>query len=139
MRLLAILGVVLVLPSCASTKPTTRQDLVVAAPTLTSFLYPACHGCRVRVNARLCPRGSRTESLRIVATGRDGKPLDEAPGVHVTGGAPIQAITTDGSATVVWFGCPEPCDGSMISMILTAPAAAPCPYRFRITPVFKAP
>lgn len=140
MRLFAFLGIaVFLLPSCASTKPSTHQDLAIGATTMTSLLYPACHGRCVRVTARLCPHGSRTEALRIVATARDGKPLDEAPEVRVTGGGPVQAITTDGAETVVWFGCPEPGDGSRIAMRLTAPPSAPCPYRFRITPVFKAP
>jgi hypothetical protein len=137
LRLMAL--ACLLLPACASDRPTHVQNLTVSAPTVSSFLYPGCHGRAVPVVARMQPHGSRVEALRILVTGRDGKPAAEPPSVRVRGGAAVQAVTTDGEAAVVWFGCPGPCDGTCVSMTVTAPASSPCPYRLRLVPVLKAP
>jgi hypothetical protein len=140
MRLfLRLMMLCLLLPACASDKPTHVQHLTVGAPTVSSFLYPGCHGRNVPVVVKMQPHGSRVEALRILVTARDGKVAPEPPSVRMRGGAAVQAISTDGEAAVVWFGCPGPCDGTCITMTVTAPASAPCPYRLRFVPVLRAP
>lgn len=123
---------------CASAKPCTNQDLTVAAPVYSSALYQGCHGRTVRVTAHMQPHGSRVESLRILVTNRDGAIAAEAPAVRNVSGGRVQAITSDGSATVIWFACPGPCDGSCVTMTVIVPSSGPCPYRIRLVPVLKA-
>jgi hypothetical protein len=130
----------LFLTGCATDGgPCRNQDLTVSAPTTTSLLYPGCHGRTVRVIARMEPHGSRVEALRVLVTGRDGAVHAEAPSVRVGGGTAVQAITSDSGAAVIWFGCPGPCDGSVVSMSVTVPQTSPCPYRLRLVPVLRAP
>jgi hypothetical protein len=136
--LVAACACLLVLGGCASDGPYRTQDLTVATATTSSLLYPRCHGRTVRVAARMQPHGSRVDAVRVMVTSRDGVVHPEPPTVTPRGGA-VQAVTTDGPATVVWFGCPGPCDGTVIPMTVVVPPNAPCPYRVRLVAVLKAP
>jgi hypothetical protein len=132
------LSALLLLGGCAADKGCTDQNLVVSAPTYSAALYPTCNGQRVRVTARFQTHGSRVEALRVVATSAEGVPRTEPPTVQVVSGAAIQAQTTDGGATVLWFVPPGPCDGTCVTMIVTVPCTDRCPYRVRLVPVLKA-
>jgi hypothetical protein len=127
----------LALGACSSDRPCTNQDLVVAAPVYSHALYPKCQGRSVRVIAHMQPHGSRVEALRVLVTNDDGAVDAHPPSVRMVGGAKVQAITTDGAATVLWFACPGPCDGTCVTMQVTVPNAGPCPYRIRLVPVFR--
>jgi hypothetical protein len=131
--------VIIVLAGCASDQPRRTQDLTVAAPTVSSFLYPGCHGRTVPVVAHLVTHGSRMDALRVLVTTGDGTIQGPPPTVRVRGGAAVHVITPDGDAAVIWFTPPGPCDGTCISMTVTVPPSAPCPYRLRLVPVLKAP
>jgi hypothetical protein len=134
----ACLLALLIGAGCASDKPCTNQDLTVAAPVYSAALYQGCNGRTVRVTAHMRPHGSRVESLRVVLTNKDGAVAAEAPSVRNVTGANVQAITTDGSSTVIWFNGPGPRDGNCVTMTVTVPSTGPCPYRIRLVPVFKA-
>jgi hypothetical protein len=138
-RPMALACMLLGLASCASDAPCRHQDLTVAAPVTSSVLYPGCHGRNVRVFARLKPRGSRVEALKVFVTKREGDIHPEAPSIRVDPGTPVQAITSEGEAGVIYFGCPGPCDGSVIAMTVTVPPSGPCPFRLRLVPVFRTP
>ena len=135
---LFVVLLVLACAGCASDTPCTNQDLTVAAATYSATLYPACNGRTVRVTAHLQPHGSRVESLRVLVTNKDGAVAPDAPTVRVLSGGSVQATTSDGSAAVIWFKCPGPCDGSCVTMSVSVPRTGPCPYRIRLVPVMKA-
>jgi hypothetical protein len=132
-----LLGCFSFVGGCATDHASTNQDLTVAAPVSSSALYPSCHGRTVRIRSRLQAHGSRVEALRVVVTDRDGASSAEAPDVRGISGARVEAVTTDGGAAVIWFASPGPCDGNCVTMTVTVPCGAPCPYRIRLVPVFK--
>jgi hypothetical protein len=134
---LSLLFGFLLLGGCACERACTDQDLCVAAPTYSSALYPGCNGRSVRIRAHLQPHGSHVEALRVLVTNGDGAPQPAAPDVRVISGANVYAITTDGSATVLWFAPPGPCAGC-VTMQVTVSAADNCAYRIRLVPVIKA-
>ena len=132
----ALVGL-LFLGGCAcADRACTDQDLVVAAPTYTSALYPGCNGRSVRIRAQLQAHGSHVEALRVLVTNGDGAPQAAAPEVQVLSGANVYAITPEGNATVLWFTPPGPCDGC-VTMRVTVSVTGNCPYRIRLVPVLK--
>ena len=134
MRVLPALLLAL-LAGCACDKPTSCQHMTLSAPAVSSVLYPACHGRSIPVIAKMQPHGSRIESLRIFVTTREGEISSEPPSVRVTAGSAVQGYGVEGSAAVLYFSYPGPCDGDCISMRVGIPQSSPCPYRLRLVPV----
>ena len=87
----------------------------------------------MRIRAHLQSHGSHVEALRVLVTNGDGAPQPEAPAVRVLSGANVYAITPEGSATVLWFAPPGPCDGC-VTMQVTVSGTDNCPYRIRLVP-----
>ena len=127
----------LLLGGCACEKPCTDQDLCVAAPTYTVRASTPVATAGACASGRTCePHGSHVEALRVLVTNGDGAPQAEAPDVRVLSGANVYAITPEGSATVLWFAPPGPCDGC-VTMQVTVSVTGNCPYRIRLVPVLK--